>query len=212
MIQGPAMHEVTPDSVETQQLLQAVRMGDRAAYDRLFDLHRASLRQMVERRLDLRLCARIDPSDVVQEAQMEAFRRLPDYMERQPMPFRLWLRKTALERLSNLQRNHLAAARRSVRREVPIPDRSSFELAQRLVASGASPSAHLAARDLARQIQQALAQLPPADREVLLLRYVEQFSNQEVAYLLGIDLSAASKRHGRALLRLQKLLCLGAEP
>jgi len=200
------MHEVTPDSAETQRLLQAVRMGDRDAYDRLFDLHRASLRQMVLRRLDLRLCARIDPSDVVQEAQMEAFRRLPDYLERQPMPFRLWLRKTALERLSNLQRNHLAAARRSVCREVPIPDRSSFELAQRLVATGASPSAHLAARDRARQIQQALAQLPPADREVLLLRYVEQFSNQEVAYLLGIDLSAASKRHGRALLRLQRLL------
>jgi RNA polymerase sigma-70 factor (ECF subfamily) len=93
-----------------------------------------------------------------------------------------------------------------VDREVLLPDRSSLELAQRLVASGASPSESIARRELARRIQEALARLSQTDREILLMRYVENLSNREAAYLLEIDPDAASKRHGRALLRLQKVL------
>lgn len=200
------MGDVTLDSAETQRLLQQIRAGRRDAYDRLFDRHRAFLRGMIERRLDPRLGARLDPSDVVQETQMEAFRRLPDYLDRQAMPFRLWLQKTALERLLNLRRDHVEAARRAVDREVLLPDRSSAALAERLAASGTSPSEGFAKHELARQIQEALASLSQNDREILLMRYVENFSNQEVAYLLEIHPDTASKRHGRALLRLQKTL------
>jgi RNA polymerase sigma-70 factor (ECF subfamily) len=58
-------------------------------------------------------------------------------------------------------------------------------------------------------LSQAVAQLPEADREVVLLRHFEGLTNQEVACLLGIDPAAASKRHGRALLRLHRLLFAG---
>ncbi len=200
------MGDVTSDSAETQRLLQQIRAGRREAYDQLFDRHRGLLREMIERRLDPKLAARLDPSDVVQEAHMEAFRRLPDYLDRRPMPFRLWLQKTALERLLNLRRDHVEAARRSVDRELVLPDRSSLELARRLVASGTSPSERLDKRELARRIQQALGRLSENDREILLLRYMENLSNQEVAYLLEIEPDTTSKRHGRALLRLQKVL------
>ena len=200
------MDDVVPDSGATRQLLQQLRAGDREAADRLFERHRPWLLEMVRRRMDPRLSARIDPSDVVQEAQMEASRRLPDYLDRQPMPFRLWLRKTALERLYNLRRDHVEAARRTLSRESSLPDCSSLELAQRLAASDASPPRQLAKRELARRIQLALARLSESDRELLLMRYVESLSNREVAYLLEIDPDTASKRHGRALLRLQRLL------
>jgi RNA polymerase sigma-70 factor (ECF subfamily) len=203
------MIHATPDSDETQRLLEQVAAGDRQAFERLFERHRTPLRQMIEVRTDARLRARLDPSDVVQETQLEAFRRLADYLERRPMPFHLWLRKMAYERLLNLRRDHVRAARRSVMREVPLSDASSLQLARRMLAgtsSRSSPSARLARSELAAQMRRALAQLAEEDREILLLRYVDNLSNQETATLLEISAASASKRHGRALLRLHKVL------
>src|SRR6516164_9561444 len=110
------MDAITPDSTETRNLLRQIEAGDRQAFERLFDRYQAYLRQVVEVRLDPRVRARVDPSDVVQETQLEAFRRLPDYLTRRPMPFRLWLRKTAQERLLVTRRQHLEAGRRAVDR------------------------------------------------------------------------------------------------
>jgi DNA-directed RNA polymerase specialized sigma24 family protein len=117
------MCQVKPDSTETAHLLEQAQGGDSSAFDRLFQRYRPELCRMIELRLDEKLRSRMDPSDVVQEAQLEAFRRLADFLDRQPMPFWLWLRKTACERLLNLRRDHLRAARREVDREVPLARR-----------------------------------------------------------------------------------------
>jgi RNA polymerase sigma-70 factor (ECF subfamily) len=203
------MDDPTPDCAETQRLLEQVGAGDRLAFEQLFTRHRPFLRQVVELRLDPRLRARVDPSDVVQETQLEAFRRLGDYLERRPMPFRLWLRKTACERLLMAQRHHAGAARRAVGREVPLPDASSLQLAQQLLAGGSTPSQRLDREEVAGRVRQALALLSENDREILLLRNLEMLSNQEAANVLQIDPAAASQRYGRALLRLRKLLIAG---
>ncbi|MFH1420089.1 MAG: hypothetical protein ABII12_17585, partial [Planctomycetota bacterium] len=108
---------VSPDSEETQRLLRQLAAGDRQAIERLFTMHRTDLRRIVESRMEPRLRARVDPSDVVQEAQLDVLNRLNDYLERRPMPFRLWLRKTTYERLLKIRRRHVEAARRSTRRE-----------------------------------------------------------------------------------------------
>jgi RNA polymerase sigma-70 factor (ECF subfamily) len=200
------MAELTPDSAETRNLLEQVQAGERQAFERLFARHRSYLREIVAMRLDPVLRARVDPSDIVQETQLEAYRRLEDYLRRRPMPFRLWLRKTAYHRLHKIRRRHAAAARRAVEREVPLPDRSSLVLAQQLLAPGSTPSQQLSRRELTRLVRQALARLPDADREVLLLRTFEGFSHQEIGCILEIDTAAARKRYGRALLRLRKLL------
>src|SRR6516164_5325558 len=98
------------------------------------------------------------------------------------------------------------AARRSVAREVALPDQSSRLLAHQLVASGSTPSQQLARRELARQVRQALAQMNDFDRDILFMRNFEGLSYEEAASILDIDPAAARKRHGRALLRLHKLL------
>src|SRR5690242_8360213 len=103
------MDQVTPDSEETRRLLSRAEAGDRCAFERLFGRHRDGLFRVIEARLDAKVRARVDASDVVQEAQLEAFRRLPDYLVRRPMPFWLWLRKTAQERLLVARRQHLGA-------------------------------------------------------------------------------------------------------
>jgi RNA polymerase sigma-70 factor (ECF subfamily) len=200
------MDEPTPDSTETRNLLAQARAGDKGAFDQLFARHQPRLRQFIEWRLDPKLRTRLDPSDVVQETQLEAFRRLPDFLERQPMPFHVWLRKTAYERLLKVRRHHVEAGRRSLTRELPLPQGSSVLLAQQLLASGSTPSERLARREVVQGVRQAVAQLGAIDREILLMRNFEGLSNLEAAQILGIDPATASQRFGRALLRLRKLL------
>jgi len=203
------MDQVQPDSTETQRLLEQVRKGDRQAFEQLLAQHRPYLRQLVELRLDPKLRPRVDPSDVVQEAQIEAVRRIDAYLEQAPLPFRLWLRQLAHDRLLMMHRRHVKAARRSLGQEVALPDRSSLLLAQQLLASGSTPSQKLDRRDLARRVREAVAELPETDREVLLMRTFEGLSFEEIGCLLEIEPAAARKRHGRALLRLNKILSEG---
>jgi RNA polymerase sigma-70 factor (ECF subfamily) len=203
------MNTLAPDSCETQRLLEQVRAGDAPAREALFERHRPYLRRLVEFRLDPKLRGRLDASDVVQEAQIEALRRLEEYVRQPALPFHLWLRQIAHDRLLMLRRYHLGAARRSVQRELPLPERSSLLLAQQLLALGSSPSRQLLKREFARRVRQAVAELPDGDREVLVMRKLEGLSNQEVAQVLGMDPATASRRYGRAILRLRDLLLEG---
>jgi RNA polymerase sigma-70 factor (ECF subfamily) len=198
--------DLTPDSAETIDLLEQVRAGDRPALDRLLVLHRPALLDFVELRMDPRMRGRVDASDVIQEAQLEAYRRVGDFLDRCPMPFHVWLRKTAYERLLMARRQHIGAAQRAVGRERPLPDRSSLLFARRMLARGSTPSESLGRRELARRVHQVLAGLPDVDREILVMRNLEERSYQEIACLLDIDPAAARKRHGRALIRLHALL------
>jgi RNA polymerase sigma-70 factor (ECF subfamily) len=200
------MPEPNLDSAETCRLLDEVRSGDKTAFERLFARHRPGLLEFVSRRLDPRVRARLDPSDIVQETQLEAYRRMDDYLERRPMPYHVWLRKTAYERLLKLRRHHVEAARRSVVREFGLPDRSSLLLARPFLDRRSSPSQQLARGDLTRRVRQALAELPERDREVLLMRIVDELPYREIGHILDLDPAAARKRHGRALLRLRQVL------
>jgi RNA polymerase sigma-70 factor (ECF subfamily) len=200
------MNQVKPNSDDTEKLLQEAQAGDEQAFEDLFARHRAYLTQVIAMRLDPRLRTRVDPSDVVQEAQLVAFRRFGDFVQRRPMAFRLWLRKTACERLLMLKRFHQKAAQRSVDREVGLPDGSAFALVQQFFAGGSAPSKRLEHSETARRVREVMAKLSEADREILLMRNLEELSNQEVAEILHIEPVAASQRYGRALLRLRKLL------
>jgi RNA polymerase sigma-70 factor (ECF subfamily) len=199
------MLELQPDSAQTCDLLERAGRGDRQVLEELLARYQPDLRAFVEVRLDRRLAARIDPSDVVQEAQLEVVRRMDDFLRRRPMPFHLWVRKTAYERLLDLRRHH-RRARRSVDREAALPDRSSLLLARPLLAGGPTPSQVLQARELAERVARAVDRLSEADREVLLMRHGEGLPFEEIACLLEVEPAAARKRFGRALIRLQQAL------
>src|SRR5947199_1017053 len=104
---------MTTDAVDTDELLRTASLGDEAARDQLLARHRDRLRRMVAVRLDRRLAARVDPSDVVQEALADAARRLDDYLRERPMAYYPWLRRLAADRLDKAHRRH-TAGRRSV--------------------------------------------------------------------------------------------------
>jgi RNA polymerase sigma-70 factor (ECF subfamily) len=201
---------VTHNEPDTEELVERARDGDGAARQQLLVRHRKRLRQMVALRMDRRLIARVDPSDVVQEALADADQELSDYLRKRPLPFYPWLRQLAWERLIELHRRHLYAQKRSVRREEPdfldLPDESAAQLAQRLLAPGSSPSERMLREERRGRVQGALAQLAPRDREVLVLRHLEQLSTNETAAVLGIKPGAVKTRHLRALERLRDLL------
>ena len=199
---------VRPQDEDTDELLRRVVDGDRSALNRIFARYRNYVRLVVDMRMEEALRVRLDPSDVVQETQMEASRRIADFLERRPMTFRLWLRATAIEQLVRLQRRHLKADKRAISRETPLADNSSLLLARQLVEGRASEIVRQ--REMGTQVQAAVVSLGACDREILMLRHVEELTNAEVAALLKIEPVAASKRHGRALHRLhQKLIDLG---
>lgn len=200
------MEDLQPDSEETRKLLDQIRTGDRQAFELLFRLHQPDLRRFIGLRLDPKLRARLDPSDVVQETHLDILQRLADFLERQPMPFRLWLRKTAYDRLLKIRRHHVGTARRSVEREAPLPLGSSVSLGRQLLAGGSTPSERFDRGEIAKRVRQAVAQLPENDRELLIMRNFDGLSNLEAACILGIEPDAARKRHGRALLRLRQHL------
>src|SRR5262245_48735596 len=199
------MSAATTDSEITCGLLARIQTGDRAALDELLAEHRPYLQRLVSLKFDPQLQPRADPSDVVQETLIAAAERIDDYLRRAPMPFWLWLRQTACDRLVELQRRHLGAARRTVDREVPLPAASSVHLAQSLLGTS-TPSEQAAAAELAARVRSAVARLDPDDQSIIVLRNYEQLSNQQAAEVLGIEPAAASKRFGRALLRLKASL------
>jgi RNA polymerase sigma-70 factor (ECF subfamily) len=200
------MPEAKPDSARTGALLDQVRAGDGDALGQLLERYRPDLQAFIDFRLDPRLRARLDPSDIVQEAQLDVVRRIGDYLERRPMPFHLWVRKAAYQRLLNARRDHGRRAKRSVGRELPLPERSSLLVARPLVHGGRSPSQQAEAREFAERVGRAVAGLSEADREVLLMRHAEELPYEEIACLLELEPAAARKRYGRALIRLQKAL------
>lgn len=205
---GTSVDQARPDSDATRALLDLASTGDPAAVGDLLARERPALRQFVEHHLDGGIRHRVDPSDLVQETQAEIARRLPDFLARRPMPFHLWARRTAYERVLNARRTH-RAARRDVAREHAAADPSSQALVRSLFAAGPTPSESAEARDTADRVARVVGLLSEADREILLLRHAEELPYEEIGVLLDIDPTAARKRYGRALLRLEQLLTEG---
>ena len=191
-------------SDESSGLLRRGLDGDPSAFGELFGRHRAAMHRAVARRLGPSLRNRFDPSDVVQEAQVEALERLEEYAGRRPMPFRSWLLRTALQRVGKVRR-YARAARRDRGRERPLamPGDCSSATGGRIAAADLTPSRQAAARDAASRLHAVLDRLPAPDRAILGMRTFEGLSYEEAASRLEIDPAAARKRYGRALLRLR---------
>ena len=194
---------------EIAELLARVRAGDQPALADLFARHRDKLRRMVHLRLDHRLAGRVSPSDVLQEAYIDALKRIDHYFEKPDQPFFGWLRLVVGQRLADTHREHLAL-KRNAAKEVPIhrgaPGASSACLAAFLIGNLASPSHAAQRNETFALLEEALNTMDPLDREVLALRHFEELSNAETAEILGIQTAAASKRYVRALAKLRQIL------
>jgi RNA polymerase sigma-70 factor, ECF subfamily len=195
----------------SDELLRRAAAGEPDALAELFTRHRDQLRRMVSLRLDRRLQGRVDPSDVLQEAQVEVLRRAARYGAEARMPPFLWLRLITLQQLITLHRRHLGAQMRSAGQEIalhrgPMPQATSASLAEMLLGRLTSPTQAAQRAEVRVLLQEALNSMEPLDREVLALRHFEELSNAEVAQVLGLTKTAASNRYIRAVERLRQIL------
>jgi RNA polymerase sigma-70 factor (ECF subfamily) len=202
---------MTDDSNKREPLPEHEVPDDSARLGAMLEQARPRLRRMVALRLDPRLHGRIDPSDVIQETYLEATARLAEYLQKPTMPFFLWLRFLAGQKLVTLHRHHLGRQMRDAGREVSLyrgrlPDASSAALAAQLLGHETRPSEAAVRAELKIRLQEALNTLDPLDREILALRHFEQLSLAETAEVLKITESGACRRHLRALKRLKEIL------
>lgn len=194
------------------ELLQQAARGDDRAYEELFGRYREQLHRLIEHRLTGRVRQRIDVSDVVQETYLETAQRLPDFLARRPMPFSIWLKQSARQQVARFRRIHATATKRSVDREQGLPDRSSELLAASLADPKGTPSEAAAREEYRCAVMTAVERLSEGDRDMLLMRHLEETPFREISQILEIDEAAARKRYGRALLRLrQQLASLGVQ-
>lgn len=190
--------------------MQRLVAGDRSTLGPLFDHYRDRLWRMVHFRIDPRLQGRVDADDILQEAYLDAEKRLDAWLADE-RSFFVWLRLVIAQTMVDVHRRHLGAKMRDVGLEVslaggPSPSVNSASLSAHLLGSLTSPSQAAMREELHQELQNALNEMDPMDREVLVLRHFEELSNRETAQVLGIRENAASNRYIRALTRLRGLL------
>lgn len=194
------------------ELLKLAAAGNSNARSDLLATYRERIRKMVDLRMDRRLQSRIDASDVLQEATLEASRRMDEYFSQaDPMDFFLWLRWIANDKLIDAQRHHLGTQKRNIGQEVslyarPAAEATSYALAEHLLGRLQHPSEAIRAAEIQVALENAINSLGPVDREVLVLRHFEGLSNREAAEILGLKKSGASKRYVNALASLKNIL------
>lgn len=197
-------------STQETVLLERARHGNPSARESLLELHRERLLKMVEFRMPSKLARRADANDIVQEALIEAAKRLDEYLANGTMDFYVWLRWITKDRLTDLQRQHFGAQKRDANREVHagshLSGYSALQLADVLVGQLTSPSRAAAREEMRLAVQAELEDLEDDDREILILRHFEQLSLEESAQCLKISKSGANKRHLKALRELRQRL------
>ena len=198
-------------SEEPTDLHERLIANDRTALSILFDMHRERLWKIVHFRMDVRMAGRLDPDDILQDAFLEACKRLHHYSaENQFSPF-VWLRMMVRQTLIDSHRRHVQTKQRDATKEVsgPVggfPQATSVSLADFLSASVTTPSQSMAKSERNSQLQQAIQTMAPIDQEILALRHFEELTNKEIAEVLGIEQKAASIRYVRAVARLKAVL------
>lgn len=197
------------ESDEVRRLSAASLHGGNAVSEML-EPHRDKLRRMVQFRIDRRIQQRVDPSDVIQEAFIEAIERLPEYIANPEVPLFVWLRFLTFQKMLQTQQRHLGVKARDPRREISWQrdqgDPTSVAIVAELIGRDDTPTRAAVKAELRHQLETSLQELEELDREVLALRHFEQLSNIEVAKILKLTEKAASKRYRRALDRLKKIL------
>ena len=196
---------------EHDEVLRQLKSDREEALARFFSDVRERLARIVAFRLDYRLSGRVSESDVIQDTFVRAAQRIDSYLEKPDMPFFVWLRLEANQRLHEIHRQHFGAEKRDVRREInlvtkPEGNQTSLALAAHLVAQMTSASQIIERAEQINRLEKTLNEMNELDREVIALRHFEELSNLETAEILDIEPAAASKRYIRALKRLKEIM------
>lgn len=169
--------------------------------------YRDRLLRLLALRMPAVLQRRLSVEDLLQEAYLACGRRAA-YLQAEPeVPMYVKLRRIALQTLTDMERHHLAAAKRDAMKEQnPEDDVAVADAWAHFADTISSPRTHLERLERQAMARRVLASLSPLDREILELRHFEELGNAECAAVLGIEQKAASIRYVRALKRFRELV------
>jgi RNA polymerase sigma-70 factor (ECF subfamily) len=189
---GPGVHE----------LLARARAGDRQALDHLFAVCRNYVAILAQSRLEGWLRAKVDPSDLVQQTLLEAYRGFPRFQGGTSGEWLAWLRRILDHNAADYVRHYHGTDKRRVGREVPLAGSSDGGLDP--PADGETPSQELLRKERELQVADALAKLSDDHRTVLLLRNLQRLPFDEVARRMGRSRPATQMLWMRAIRKLQE--------
>ena len=192
-------------------IIESLKSGREEALAEYFSAVESRLKRIVNFRLDYRLSGRVSESDVIQETYVRAAKRIDSFLEKDDMPFFVWLRLEISQKLHEIHRHHFGAEKRDVRKEIKLGQnndsgKTSMALAAHIVAQLTSPSRLIERAEQIAILEKTLGEMNELDREVIALRHFEELSNIETARILEIEPAAASKRYLRALKRLREIM------
>lgn len=170
--------------------------------------YRDYLRLLARLHLDRRLRAKLDPSDLVQQTLLEAYRDMHAWEDHSPEERAAWLRRILAHNLANAIRD-FTRAKRDVSRERSLQeelDQSSARLDALLPDPGASPSQQAQRNEHLLRLAHALIELPEAQREAIILRHYENWSLEAISEHLGRSPAAVAGLLHRGLKTLRQQL------
>ena len=186
------------DARERQAALDGARRGDVQALGSLLNSYRPYVRVLVRPFQDVRLQARFDESDLIQDALLQAHRDFPNFRGATVAELTGWLRQIVLRTAGRRVRSHAGTGKRDVSREQAAGDLAD------LASDGASPSGQAIRHEEAACMAEALARLPDDMQQVLLGRLMDDLPYATLAERLGRSEGAVRVLFTRALRRLRQ--------
>lgn len=196
------------DDAPPDELVEQARRGNTDALGRLLTLYRNYLKLLAQLHADDYLQAKADPSDLVQDACLQAHRDFASFRGTSEREFIAWLSRILATKSAKFQRRY-ATQRRDVHLERQLQedlDQSSTAL-QTLAASAAlSPSEDATRRERAVLVADALMELQAPYRDVMILHHFQGLTIPQVASCLGRSVDSVQKLWCRALLCVRRAL------
>jgi RNA polymerase sigma-70 factor (ECF subfamily) len=156
-------------------------------HDRQLERFREYLCLLARLQLDPGLRGKLDPSDVVQQTLLEAFQKRQQFQGSNDAEFAGWLRRILAHNLADAFRA-FSQEKRDIQRERSLEESlraSSARLEHWLADSDPSPSARVERQERAVHLAIALADLPEAQREALVLQYWHGWTLAQIGEHLG---------------------------
>ena len=188
--------------------IRLAREGRQEALSELLETHRNYLRLLAASCLRREMQGKADPSDVVQETLLKVHENFRQFRGTTELEWMAWLRRILVHQLADIQKG-FERQRRQVSRERSLEnllDRSSAMLHNMVPAPGPSPSKEAQRRESAALVADALAELEPVYRDVVILRNLHELDWNTVGEKTGRSPDAARMCWARAMQRVGSLL------
>jgi len=199
----PLTTPCTKEQVES--LIQNARDGSTVALGQRVDASRSYLLAVARRSLPSSLQAKLSPSDLVQEAALEAHRDFAMFQGEQREELFAWLRRILLNNVANVRRHFEETAKRDVSLEVAWEQVASCAIVD-LIHDPRTPCSQLVSLEQRNAMEEALSRLPADLRNAIELRNKEHLSFAEIGAQMKCSPSAARKLWARAIERLRHML------